>query len=138
MPIGALKCHCYCAYPGQAWQLVVHHGGHVELQQLHVLGDDVGRRAALLVPPQLVVDLDYVGQLVCQVVLGDRERDTTRLNDDGKTNELNNLNSGRKNDPKVNKHRSILDISGKTLQRLVILPHLVTGGTLHDAGGPDS
>ena len=58
-------------YPGQSRQLVVDHGGDVELEQLDVLCDHVGRRAALLVPPQLVVDLDDVGQLVRQIVLGD-------------------------------------------------------------------
>lgn len=57
------------AYSGQTRELVVHHGGHVELQQLHVLSYDVGRGATLFVPPQLVVDLDDVSQLVSQVIL---------------------------------------------------------------------
>ena len=61
---GGVRTHA-----GQAGQLVVHHGGHVELEELHVLGDDMCRRAVLLVPPQLVVDLHDVGQLVRQVVL---------------------------------------------------------------------
>ena len=53
----------------QAGRVVVDHGGHVELQHLDVLVDDVRRRAGLLVALQLVVGLDDVGQLVRQVVL---------------------------------------------------------------------
>lgn len=53
----------------QARQLVVHHGGHVELEELHVLCNDVGRRAVLLIAPKLVVNLHDVGQFVSQVIL---------------------------------------------------------------------
>ena len=56
-------------YPGQAWQLVICESGHVELQHLRVLGDDVGGRAILLVPFELIVGLDDVRQLVGQVIL---------------------------------------------------------------------
>ena len=53
----------------QARQLVVHHGGHVKLEELHVLSDDMRGCAVLLVAPKLIVDLHDVGQLVCQVIL---------------------------------------------------------------------
>ena len=41
----------------------------MELEHLQILGDDVRRSAGLLVPQQLVVGLDDVGQLVSQIVL---------------------------------------------------------------------
>lgn len=41
----------------------------MELQQLHILRDDVSGRSVLLVPPQLVVDFHNVSQFVSQVVL---------------------------------------------------------------------
>jgi len=56
-------------YPGQPWQLVICECGHVELQHLRVLGDDVGGRAILLIPFELIVGLDDVRQLVGQVIL---------------------------------------------------------------------
>lgn len=61
----------------QARQLVVHHGGHVELEELHVLRDDVGRRAVLLIAPELIVDLHDVGQFVGQVILREEVRTVT-------------------------------------------------------------
>lgn len=64
-------------HAGQAGQLVVHHGGHMELQELHVLSDDVRCRAVLLIAPQLVVDLHDVCQLVRQVVLWPEVRTVT-------------------------------------------------------------
>lgn len=57
------------AYPRQARQLVVHHCGHVELQHLHILLNDVWGSSVLLVPHQLLVGLHYVCQLVGQVIL---------------------------------------------------------------------
>lgn len=45
----------------QTGQLVVHHGGHVELQELDVFCYDVCRSSALLVPSQLVIDFHDVG-----------------------------------------------------------------------------
>lgn len=45
----------------QTGQLVVHHGGHVELQELDVFCYDVRRSSALLVPSQLVIDFHDVG-----------------------------------------------------------------------------
>ena len=56
-------------YPGQAWDLIVHQGGHVELQHLDVLEDDVRGSSILLVADELLVALDHVAQLVSQVVL---------------------------------------------------------------------
>lgn len=41
----------------------------MELEELHVLGDDMGSCAVLLIAPKLIVDLDNVGQFVGQVVL---------------------------------------------------------------------
>lgn len=41
----------------------------MKLKQLDILGYDVSCCATLLVSPQLVVDLDYVSQLVGQVIL---------------------------------------------------------------------
>ena len=41
----------------------------MELQHLDVLLEDVRRRAGLLVPQQLVVGLDDVGELVGEIVL---------------------------------------------------------------------
>jgi len=41
----------------------------MELQHLKVFGDDVSRSAGLLVAHQLVVGLDDVRELVCQIVL---------------------------------------------------------------------
>ena len=41
----------------------------MELEELHVLGDDMGSCTVLLIAPKLIVDLDNVGQLVGQVVL---------------------------------------------------------------------
>ena len=43
--------------PGQAGHVVVGERGHVELQHLHILWEDVGRRTGLLIPYQLVVGL---------------------------------------------------------------------------------
>mmetsp|Transcript_35160 Transcript_35160/g.76853 ORF Transcript_35160/g.76853 Transcript_35160/m.76853 type:complete len:281 (+) Transcript_35160:3348-4190(+) len=48
---------------------VVHVRHHVELQQLRELRDQVRRRAALLLPPQVVVGADDVAHHVRQVVL---------------------------------------------------------------------
>lgn len=53
----------------QARQLIVHHGGHMELEELHVLCNDMGRRAILLIAPKLIVDLHDVSQFVSQVIL---------------------------------------------------------------------
>ena len=58
-----------CTNPWHAGHLVVDERRHVELEHLRVLGDDVGRRAVLLVALQLVVRLDDVRQFVGQVVL---------------------------------------------------------------------
>ena len=55
---------------GQAGQRVVNVAGDVHLQQQRKLGDDVLRRAALLLLAQPVVGLDDLAQLVRQVVLG--------------------------------------------------------------------
>lgn len=41
----------------------------MKLKQLHVFSYNVSRRTTLLVPPQLVVDLHDVSQLVGQVIL---------------------------------------------------------------------
>lgn len=46
----------------------------MELQQLHVLSNDVGRSPALLIPPQLVINLHDVRQLVRQIILTGREK----------------------------------------------------------------
>ncbi len=54
---------------GQTRHVVVDERGHVELEHLDVLRDDVGCRARLLVPRQLVVGLDDVGKLVREIVL---------------------------------------------------------------------
>lgn len=53
----------------QARQLIVHHGGHMELEELHVLCNDMGCRTVLLIAPKLIVDLHDVGQFVSQVIL---------------------------------------------------------------------
>lgn len=53
----------------QARKLIVHHGGHMELEELHVLCNDMGRRAILLIAPKLIVYLHDVGQFVSQVIL---------------------------------------------------------------------
>lgn len=53
----------------QARQLIVHHGGHMELEKLHILCNDMGRRAILLIAPKLIVDLHNVGQFVSQIIL---------------------------------------------------------------------
>lgn len=47
-------------YSGQTGQLVVHHGGHVELQELDVFCYNVRCSAALLVPSQLVIDFHNI------------------------------------------------------------------------------
>lgn len=60
--------------PGQAWQLVIHHGGHMELQQFDILGNDVSSSSILLVSPQLIVNLHNVSQFVSQVILGEGGR----------------------------------------------------------------
>ena len=62
-------------YTGQPRELIVHHGGHVELQQLHIFSDDVSSCSVLLVPPKLVVDLYDVGEFVSQVILESRQRE---------------------------------------------------------------
>lgn len=41
----------------------------MELEELHVLGDDMGSCTILLIAPKLIVDLDNIGQFVGQVVL---------------------------------------------------------------------
>lgn len=53
----------------QARQLIVHHGSHVELEELHILCNDMGRRTVLFIAPKLIVDLHNVGQFVSQVIL---------------------------------------------------------------------
>jgi hypothetical protein len=47
--------------PGQAGHVVVCERGHVELEHLHILRQNVSRRARLLVSDQLVVGLTYNG-----------------------------------------------------------------------------
>lgn len=56
-------------YPGQAWQFIIHHRGHMKLKQFDILGDNMSRSSTLLISPQLVVDFDNVGKLVSQVIL---------------------------------------------------------------------
>ena len=56
-------------YPWYSRQLIVGEGGHMILKHFDVILDDVRRSAILLVANQLLVRLDEVGQLVCQVVL---------------------------------------------------------------------
>ena len=56
-------------HPGHPWELVVDHGGHVKLQHLDVLLNDVGGGSILLVPNQLLVGLHNVSKFVCQVIL---------------------------------------------------------------------
>ena len=56
-------------HPGHAWHLVISERGHVILQHLRVLSDDVSRRSVLLVPLQLVVGFDDIRQFVRQIVL---------------------------------------------------------------------
>lgn len=51
-------------YPWQAWQLIVHHCGDVELQKLDVLSNDVSCSAALLISSELVVDFHNVSKFV--------------------------------------------------------------------------
>lgn len=41
----------------------------MELEELHVLSNDMGSCTVLLIAPKLIVDLDNVGQFVGQVVL---------------------------------------------------------------------
>lgn len=53
----------------------------MELEELHVLRDDVGRRAVLLIAPKLIVDLHDVGQFVGQVILGEESAVTTQLHE---------------------------------------------------------
>ena len=55
-----------------ARHVVVDESGAVELEHLDVFVDDVGGGAAQLVVLQVVVHLDDVGQLVCEIVLGAR------------------------------------------------------------------
>ena len=57
------------ALPRQSRHVVVCEGDHVELQHLDILLEDVRSRASLLVPQQLVVGLDDVGELVGEIVL---------------------------------------------------------------------
>lgn len=49
----------------------------MELEELHVLSDDVCGRAVLLIAPKLIVDLHDVGQFVCQVILRQEVRSIT-------------------------------------------------------------
>lgn len=56
-------------YARQARQLIVHHGGHMELEELYILCNDMGRRAILLIAPKLIIDLHNVSQFVSQVIL---------------------------------------------------------------------
>lgn len=56
-------------YPGQSWQFIVHHGGHMKLKQFDILSDDMSCSSALLISPQLVVDFYNVSKLVSQVIL---------------------------------------------------------------------
>ena len=41
----------------------------MELEELHVLCNDMGCRTVLLIAPKLIVDLHDVGQFVSQVIL---------------------------------------------------------------------
>lgn len=56
-------------YPRQAWQLVVHHCGYMELKQFDIFCYDVSCCTTLLISPQLIVDFDNVSKLVGQVIL---------------------------------------------------------------------
>lgn len=56
-------------YPGQAWQFIVHHSGHMKLKQFDILSNDMSCSSTLLISPQLVVDLYNVSKLVSQVIL---------------------------------------------------------------------
>lgn len=56
-------------HTGQTRQLIVHHGGHMELKELHILCNDMGCCTILLIPPQLIVDLHDVSQFVSQIIL---------------------------------------------------------------------
>lgn len=56
-------------YPGQAWQFIVHHSGHMKLKQFDILSDDMSCSSTLLISPQLVVDFYNVSKLVSQVIL---------------------------------------------------------------------
>lgn len=53
----------------QARQLIVHHGGYMELEKFHILCNNMGRCTILLIAPKLIVDLHDVGQFVSQVIL---------------------------------------------------------------------
>lgn len=66
-PLGHMKN--VLTHTRQARQLIVHHGGHMELEELHILCNDMGRCAVLLIAPKLIVDLHDVSQFVSQVIL---------------------------------------------------------------------
>lgn len=38
-------------YPGQAWQFIVHHSGHMKLKQFDILSDDMSCSSTLLISP---------------------------------------------------------------------------------------
>lgn len=62
------------AYPGHSWHIVVGQRGHVVLQHLGILSDDVSSCPILLITLQLVVGLYNVGQFVRQIILNDIKR----------------------------------------------------------------